>query len=75
MNEEMNVIEVINEEGVNTVCEEAISASTLNIKKIALGLGLVGAIAGLGYLGYKAVKKYRDKKNTIVDAEVCEDEE
>ena len=74
MNEEMKVMEVINEEGAVAVVEEMATNKSV-VKTVVTGLGIAGAVAGLGYLVYRAVKKHKAKKAEIVEAEVEEIEE
>lgn len=75
MKEEMNVMEVINEEGaVATVVEETVTNGTV-LKKVLIGLGLTGLAIGVGCLVHRTIKNYKAKKAENVETEVEEIEE
>lgn len=74
MENKNELMEVMNEGAVEAVVEE-VTTNGSTIKNVVIGLGVTGAVAGLGYLIYKAVKKHKAKKAEIVEAEVEEIEE
>jgi len=54
-------------EAVVEAVTPAVNAGTLDYKKVALYAGAVIAIAGCGYLGYRAIKKRKAAKAVIVE--------
>ena len=74
MENKNEIMEVMNDEAVVAVVEE-VATNRSTMKNVVIGLGLTGAVAGLGFVVYRAIKKHKAKKAEIVDAEVEEIEE
>lgn len=72
MENKNELMEVMNEGAVG---EEVITSNGSAIKNIVIGLGVTGAVVGLGFAIYKVVKNHKAKKAEIVEAEVEEIEE
>lgn len=75
MNEEMKVMEVINDEGAVEAVIEEVATNKSTMKNVVIGLGVTGAVVGLGFVVYKAIKKHKAKKAEIIETEVEEIEE